>query len=56
MEDDKSAEMRVTEYICNSCKHENRLTPKDPIRCSNCGKHILCKKRDPNHVVQLQAI
>lgn len=49
-------ENRITEYYCNSCKADIKLTAKDPIRCSSCGKHILCKKRDPNNVIQLQAI
>ena len=46
----------VTEYYCNSCKADIKLTSKDPIRCPKCGKYILCKKRDPNNIIQLQAI
>ena len=46
----------VTEYYCNSCKADIKLTSKDPIRFPNCGKYILCKKRDPNNIIQLQAI
>ncbi|OQS54590.1 hypothetical protein EHP00_95 [Ecytonucleospora hepatopenaei] len=46
----------VSEYVCITCKTEIKITPKDPIRCSNCGKHILCKKREPKNTIQLKAI
>jgi DNA-directed RNA polymerase subunit RPC12/RpoP len=49
-------EIKASEYICVECKQRTDLKPKDPIRCSNCGKNILNKARDRTSPVQLQAI
>ncbi len=49
-------DFKGAEYICNFCKSITILKPKDPIRCSSCGKNILYKARDKTSPVQLQAI
>ena len=49
-------ELKASEYICIDCKQNTLLKPKDPIRCSHCGKNILYKARDRTTPVQLQAI
>ncbi|ORZ31102.1 hypothetical protein BCR44DRAFT_45303 [Catenaria anguillulae PL171] len=41
-------------YICSECHFENELTPRQPIRCAQCGYRVLYKKRT-NAVVQFDA-
>lgn len=51
-----NCEAKAAEYLCIECKYLTLLKPKDPIRCSHCGKNILYKTRDKSSTVQLQAI
>lgn len=41
-------------YICADCQKETPLKLGEPIRCKECGCHILYKKRT-HRVVQFEA-